>query len=406
MLRKRISKTAWSRAAERASLTPRLPLAEGIANYRRLNDVSLQMELAREIAETRGSELTLAFHNVVMVGYGYKRKSGRAGREQLRNIPCVIFFVRRKWKGAASERNRLQRLPSHLFVYATVAGRREICAVPTDVQKEARFHKVTVHSMAGLYAEDDPYFEYGSAMCAVRLESNGVARIYLMSCRHVLSPRMEVGKPGVAASASLSRIVSSDPDQPGPSIGRSAKLGGAVYRDGTPSFDVQLAQMDDLQWMPAALSELKLSAVRPFLASRQALDAVTATHNLLILVPKNHPNWLNRQRPPVVARVSSYMPASFPLTYDVRVNGQETTTEVYHWQLVELQPLGSGRTERGDSGSPVVVTSPDGGYTLVGMHMAGDEGTGFAYMIPAWQLFDVVNYWKLPAGSSLRPVNP
>ena len=60
-------------------------------------------------------------------------------------------------------------------------------------------------------------------------------------------------------------------------------------------------------------------------------------------------------------------------------------------------------TEKGDSGSPVVAQRSDGTCTLVGMH-AGKSGSGYAVMIPAWQLFN--GDWYEPKLTSIRPINP
>jgi hypothetical protein len=46
-------------------------------------------------------------------------------------------------------------------------------------------------------------------------------------------------------------------------------------------------------------------------------------------------------------------------------------------------------TGDGDSGSPVV--SQDG-TMLLGMHIAGNKGTGLCIMIPAWALLSQSNY--------------
>jgi V8-like Glu-specific endopeptidase len=58
-----------------------------------------------------------------------------------------------------------------------------------------------------------------------------------------------------------------------------------------------------------------------------------------------------------------------------------------------VQSIPRNPTQPGDSGSPVVNRAGDG--ILLGMHVAGvdnGEGNRFAYMIPAWQLFDPRNY--------------
>ena len=65
-------------------------------------------------------------------------------------------------------------------------------------------------------------------------------------------------------------------------------------------------------------------------------------------------------------------------------------------------------TKGGDSGSPLVGDTSRG-RLLLGMHVAGvDNGPGkrFAYMIPAWQLFDTANYDNVANGERWLVSNP
>ena len=64
-------------------------------------------------------------------------------------------------------------------------------------------------------------------------------------------------------------------------------------------------------------------------------------------------------------------------------------------------------TKPGDSGSPVVSQAQDG--MLLGMLIArgGDgEGNCFAYMIPAWQLFNPENYNGAANSEEWKIFNP
>src|SRR5690349_8207647 len=81
----------WSRYTERASLAMREPmLQQAHANYALIDKPGVKLTLAREIAMTRSAELTLAYHNLVMVASGLRRRR-RARTDELTDEPCVIF---------------------------------------------------------------------------------------------------------------------------------------------------------------------------------------------------------------------------------------------------------------------------------------------------------------------------
>jgi hypothetical protein len=323
----------------------------------------------------------------------------------------VIFVVRNKWQKGKESSDRRQHLPSHLLTYASIDGQRLICAVPTDVQPMSRFHSATSQSEGGIYADEPDFGEYGSVTVAVEVKSNDTSRLYLLSCQHVLSPQVEVGTGSMSAGAHVIPVVSSDPllrGQPtasAGSVGRSVAIGGEIRADGSPSFDVQFAAVTNRSWLKTALKDLNLSSQTPFVTSRSTLDQIALHNNFELLVPENHPRWLGKHRSPVIAAFSAYIPPSFGISYDARINGNRRKILVHHWTLVELRVLGTSAPERGDSGSPVVAYFSDGTATLVGMHIAASDDDVHTYLIPAWQLFDRVNYWRLPAGASLRPLH-
>lgn len=74
--------------------------------------------------------------------------------------------------------------------------------------------------------------------------------------------------------------------------------------------------------------------------------------------------------------------------------GNKVSTPAHDVALIRSQPQPA--TAPGDSGSPIVTRD---GQTLLGMHVSGIDGvddsgayTVAAYMIPAWELLDPVNY--------------
>jgi hypothetical protein len=117
----------WSRRTEAASLKlPAALLAEARANSKALEDASLLAVLAREVALTRGTEITLAYRNVILVTSGFK-KSQRRGAHRLTNEPCVVFVVRRKWSAEKTVAEHPQHLPRWLVAYAEHGGSAAVC---------------------------------------------------------------------------------------------------------------------------------------------------------------------------------------------------------------------------------------------------------------------------------------
>jgi hypothetical protein len=385
------------------------------------------MGLAREIVDTRSHDFCRVYRNLVMVVSGYKRTRPQDGEAHtlIHKVPCVIFVVRRKWEKEQRTPDDAQSLPSYLLAYATVKDERVLCAVPTDVVPEERFHTAQAQAASGIYAVGpDKIGDFGTATCAVELrDAGGASRTFLLSCRHVLSPVTEVKDAAGQGEAALYDVAEMESQlqvaqvlngtiPPGQApIGRSTGYGGVLQPDGTPSFDAQLAAIDDPERFKRLLNGLRLSPAAPMIRDAAAFDAVARYHNFTILVPPGNPVWLSSHsgevRPGVRAEFSSYQGLSLGLDYEVRFSGEIINIDICHASLIELRILDGGRAGKGDSGSPVVIRAKDGKYTLIGMHIAGgDHADGYhSYVIPAWQLFDRRNYLKLPPGRTLHLTN-
>jgi hypothetical protein len=257
---------------------------------------------------------------------------------------------------------------------------------------------------SGVFAGVPNDGEYGSITCAVSVRSALGTKTYVMSCQHVFSPDRDGNDTRIQSGSRVAPVVSrKDPQPELRNVATTAPYGGRLRVDGLPSFDVQLAEVSDTAWLGKALEDLPLSGSTPYVSSRSALDEVRG-RNFEILVPANHRCFIGRPRFSISAQFSAIVDESVDLDYDFYHPPRHA--DVHHLRLIQLTVLDPESTIRGDSGSPVIVRNVGGSYTLVGMHIAGTPGTKLTYAIPAWQLFDPAQYWNLPAGATLRPVNP
>jgi hypothetical protein len=402
---------SWSVATEHYSMAhPQRLMDDAIAAYAAIDDAGVQLQLADEIAVTRGPELTLAYRNVVMVAAGYRTcrdpVAPAVDGERVVRQPCVLFIVRRKWKKSARVRDVLQRLPPRLLAFVDWQGRRLLCAVPTDVQVQSGFEGATVMGNRALHV-DDSLPEYGTPTCAVEVGSGAGARRFLVCARHVLDPQPDLDASAPGAGIDVAALDGRTLSTAGPPFGLTSGFGGELRADGEPSFDVQF--VDAVDWL----------AVRPLLAALVLSDQMPITEGpamlaelptpFEILVPQNHPDWVHAGlvRPALRAGFRSVMPSSFGFDHTVTLGGEVQSVRLNFWRLIRLEVLGDEDTVRhGDSGSAVVARHADGSCTLVGMFIAASQG--FAYAIAAWQLFDSRYYWTLPLPHPVRlaPVMP
>ena len=415
----------WTRRArEMTARTDRAQLRKAAANYRKLT-FETQMRLAREIAETRGHELTVAYRNLVLLAAGLKRKrpKGSDAHTRIEPVPCVVFFVKKKWSRDRHDSDT-QRLPPHLLTYATVAGDRVMCAVPTDVVPAAGPHKAHAESAAGFTGKAPrDYGSFGNATCAVALRrGSSTGKPLMMCCQHVMSPVPELNKHALRSGVPLydarellavlppKRIREGAIPNGLPPIGTSMPIGGRLLSGGSPSFDVQLGDVAAPEDLRAALGALRLSAAQPYFRSVEAFDKAARYNLFQILLSANNPFWLDNvpvpTRPAAFGRFVGHLGIGHGIEYAVRRGSQVKTELVHHSWLLDLRLRSGQRTFIGDSGSPVVLELPNHEHVLAGMHIAcSQEEDGYhSYVIPAWLLFQSGNYPHMPAGRTLVPV--
>jgi len=395
----------WLNQVEAETLRRKAELeAEGRRRWDALDAPAQKMALVREIVATRAAELTLAYRNVVAVVAGYRTRRNAEGAEELHAEPCVIFMTREKW-GAGESGARAQHLPAVLLAFGPDPGASQrkparcLYAVPTDVQLAQRHMGAKAHAAAAVkVADPEPAFVLpGSLTCGVRLRgAPSKESRFALSAMHVLSPvpqqTQAVGGAGFTAIAA-----------PGGPRGVSTAWGGYLDADLGEGFDVQLAAVSDRRWFNQAFAPLKLSRLRPYVAGPDLFDELAATKAFRILVHEGQPNAAPGPRQLVQAQFARTVGPEWRVVYDVRWNGKATPVGLAHAELLVLAvhedcpPPVSG-----DSGSAVVCDAGDGCVTLVGMYIArGPAGAERdAYVLPAWQLFDPVNWFgRLPAGT-------
>jgi hypothetical protein len=342
----------WSRAAE-SGTQAREP--RDLKEARRVFTEDLtrdeQIALAREIAQTRGAELCRAYAGVVLVGYGVRRKRNRrSGAVRVVDEPCVTLVVRKKWPGKKAPNRKSAPLPAYLLAYWPVSGRRKLCAVPTDVDESVDYAGALVQSAAAPINVDQGLGanpQRGMLTCALR-RSTYPDLVYVMSCRHVLS-RDDRKTSGASVGVG----------QQARPLGVTRGVMGPLKDKELFSLDAQLAEVTDFSALREALGGHRLA--------RLAEPGTLLPSTCYILTSHG----------PVKVRESKIV-LNMPLEY----SGYRF---IYHDELVKSEFV-SGKTDKGDSGAPVV--SNENGGMLLGMHIAGDGST--AYAIPAWDLFTPV----------------
>jgi len=259
-----------------------------------------------------------------------------------------------------------------------------------------------VESRGAIYVGVPGDEQYGSITCAVEVKHPSGRDLYAMSCQHVLSATLDPRAEEIRSGVRVSPVMSARPQVRVRHVASSSEYGGRVRADGKPSFDVQLARVMDREWLKGALTTLRLSESQPFIPDRSTLEYIGARNGFEILVPQNHPKYIATQRSSLAANFRVCKSETLAISYTF----SGASISVRHWLLGELRVLGGVTTEPGDSGSAVIARDADNACVLVGMHIAGDVRTGLAYFIPAFQLFKPINYWNLPFGASMKPVNP
>jgi hypothetical protein len=399
-----IQRRAWSRAVEEASIAMDKPLLdEALRNYEAIQDTALKLQLAREIAHTRGAELTLAYRNVVMVAYGYKRRT-LGEKETLVRVPSVIFVVRRKWTPTTRKPDDAQHLPHRLLAYVTWEGRRMLVAVPTDVQLETSFAGARAQSDREICARSRTHApEFGAVATLVDVRAAGETQRYGLTAMHVLTPAFDQTAGAPAAGVRIELAKGKPQPDGAPNIGTSLAIAGRLVQGPALSFDAQLFAIENPAEADRMLEGMPLSQVETYVSGPERLHQLAAADPppaLEILVADNHPD-IKRLRPRLFATFSDGVLHTLPVSYSTPTGG---LFSIQHYELVRLQCMDGAATIGGDSGSPVVAWTEDDRCTLLGMHIAAGDG-GFAFIIPAWQLFHAGNYsGTLPADAVIGPV--
>lgn len=351
-----------------------------------------QMELARCLADCRRSELTRRHRNVVAVTAGLKRSANAAGEELLHSQPCVVFVVRRKLAPQQLARQPSQLLPTEVLTPAWVDGREQVVAVPTDVQREKR--------LLGGRAQADTAFAVGAQAARGSLTwgfvpAGGTAMV--VAPLHVLSPRPTLDGVGLRSGELAKALNPAGNSSIGTASLKGTQFGGRVVPDNTRSFDVQLAEVLDVQRVRSAFGALRLSTRLPWVRSEAELDQLLAAGRPLeIHVPGNNPRRQNSGQPPLLAE-RSLVEQDLRLEYDFADGSRHN---ILH-RVLELQVRFGQTTLRGDSGCPVLLPNDDDDPTFVGMHIAGNEAAFTSYIVPAWRILGPGAYEEV--GGSMPP---
>ena len=252
-----------------AALRPLPPehtdLRQALRNFKRLSRRA-QLQLAHEIALTRGAELCLAYRNLVAVSSGYRtRRAGPGAQPRVYREPCVGFIVYRKW-GAPARVDNPQALPRQLFAFGDIDGTRLLCAVPTDVRACSDYGRPVPHDGDGAVPfgvlVDSPAasdFASGVVTCAVHRPA-APATPFVMSCRHVLSCTDLVTDPDGSGLQVLLGTASR------PTLGTTTALRGRLGDENAFSFDAQLATVGNPQALQRAKGGLSFDADDSFIA--------------------------------------------------------------------------------------------------------------------------------------------
>jgi hypothetical protein len=278
-----------------------------------------------------------------------------------------------------------------------VDGKQVLCAVPVDVQLQTRLLGATAQAETAVFSQPQGAGkpDFGAVTCIVA-DGNGVR--YAMAPIHVLSPYPQADGRGINDGAvNVYRVKSKQqrPPDAAPFL-RSTRFGGRLAPEPVRSFDVQLARILDPARLQQAFVGIDLSPEQPCVNSIVELgDLLKDGRCMEILVPNNHPDHLGTLRPAPQATLS-LVDGDHIIWYRF---AQKAMAALH--KVLELQLAVGDRTGGGDSGSPVVIPGEDSNYRFVGMHIAGNPEQRTSYVIPAWKLFNGLEYADV--GGSLPP---
>lgn len=386
---------AWSRHAEATSLVAHEPLIEEAkVAYERL-DPALKLTLARELAVTRGPELTLAYRNLVMVASGFRMQRNEAGIESRISEPCVIFVVRKK-----PRRDRIrdprQVLPERLLAYAQVGKARVLVAVPTDVQHERAYAGAKLQAQNSIMVGSGNRRELGTLGLLVEVGSGGRKQRMGVSAMHVLSPGFP--PPSVPVAGNEVSLTKSNPTA-ADVLGTTSPIGGRLVAGPLRSFDVQLFEASDAKRLAAILEHQIAARGLPIVKSHTHFDQLLMGDpdlSIEFMTASNHPK-AGANRGQMFATYSGTVGLGFPINY--APEGQ--VFNIHHQELLRFTILGEPTLD-GDSGSAVYLWHRGETLMLLGMHISIKDG--FSHVIPVWELLNARNYTGLQETDTLIPL--
>lgn len=329
-------------------------LADALNAWKKLRRKD-QIALAATVADTRSSELVLAYPDVVSVGHGF-RTTNKKGRT-LTSEPCVVFMVSRKRKRVA----KAKQLPTSLLAYwgTSASGKGTLCAVPVDIESGTDYD-VKPHALPRpvCVAKAGAPTQQGVITCAVGLSTDATG-VYALSCHHLLAMSTVTSPDGRAATgARVSRCGHAEFG------GLSEWTGKLVASTEGPSFDAALAKVDANQVGELVAAMGGTAPKSPPAEFSIPLFATIRTPDGLVSVE-------------YVQTWTSFSKIAYFSSPPQPVQGG-----IVEWMVT------SGSVVGGHSGSPVV----SGSGALLGMHIAGTDTGDRAFMQPADMLLFAPNY--------------
>lgn len=404
------AKARWESRTETASLQLSKPLlTEARANTRLVaRDVVFLSTLAREIALSRGPELTLAYRNLVWVVPGYRRKTVKPRaksiaapsappRTRISDEVCIVFVVRRK---GSVEADSAQHLPRWLIHFADHQGSRKPFAIPTDVQDSGDFHSAVPQGNSAVEVKHEGWTSNGHFAGLVQVDHAAGTDLCVLSALHVLTPHPSALVLATGPQVDLRAGSSAEPKVA--PFAWTRNWGGQLRADQNrdkPSFDVQLARVEDESAARARNPLRKLHPDMPWVGSMAELELLDQKGYFYLLTPDNHPTEPGRGEIRLTLRIK---PATaMPIPYLLADSAQ--ACDVFHEELLYLETTSANGPApiKGDSGSAIVARDGNDLLTLVGMHIGGD-GVRLSFAIPAWRLFNLDNWLNYPGGARLK----
>ena len=337
-----------------------------------------QFDLVCEIIETRSDELKRAYAGVLGIAAGHSRyRRAGATHKTVWREPAVTFLVRRKWRSGSAK--AAGTIPGRLLAYASVDGRRTLCAVPTDVE-DARDYRLSAQASSGIIVTPPPSMSdldesKGAITCVLRTSPTSPTQ-YVLGCRHVLG-LAESLPPEYPRDAGVFRESGNEPIEP--LVASVSDIYGLLHAGTEDNFDVALARLRLPADDPAVrtlVERLGSSDGQRYVDGHKAIKEL-GTYT--ILTPRGEKT---------ATYVRGWAPSEQPLvTYG-------SFGSLRQGVLIIESHLTGTATAPGDSGSPIVTKDRS---RLVGMHFAGVNRT--SYMIPAYELVNRGNYVGFAAGA-------